>query len=266
MIQSGDAAQSNRVSDLLTDTQNAENLQEFFQRLPELNGMIGILSAFVANGPQLAENANGIVETARESFEGGGDIHTNVERFKATATHGVKIAEELSPALADPETIKAINKLIEALPMLTDVIEMVEMFMANSSLLADNVNSIVETARESVEKVMPEHQDRQDLLGLPGQIIDIISSPALKGLLNSQVIAEGALLVMDQVATATIEAHATSVQKDTRVTRFGAIKAMGDPDVQRGMAFAFEFARCLGKKVHEQSVESSSSEESSNGA
>ena len=266
MIQSSDNSQSDLVVELLNDEKVAENLQEFLQKLPELNSMISIVSSFVANGPQLAENASGIVETARESFEGCGDIHTNVERFKETAAHGVKIAEELSPALADPETIKAINKLIEALPMLTDVIAMVEMFMANSSLLADNVNSIVETARESVEKVMPDQKDRQDLLSLPGQIIDIISSPALKGLLNSQVIAEGALLVMDQVASATIEAHATSVQKDGRVTRFGALKAMGDPDVQRGMAFAFEFARCLGKKVHKQSIESSSSNESAHSA
>ncbi len=240
-----------RLQALLADPETVTALEDALDRLPELTATIDLISGFLANSSRIAENVNGIVTTAREAASEG-DPAAGIDRVKRLATTGSRVADELGDPLSDPELLRSIRDLLEMLPRLVAVLGMLEAFLQNSSRFAENVNGIVNTARRAAEDKWPDLTDRQGLLSLPQQLLDIVNRPALTRLLDSQVLSAGALHVMDQVAGATVEAHQVAVEGDRKVSAFGAFRALGDPDVQRGLAFGIELARALGREMREQ--------------
>ena len=52
---------------------------------------------------------------------------------------------------------------------------------------------------------------------------------------------------MDSVADSVIHAKENALDKSARLGAWGALKSLGDPDVQRGLAFAIESLRGIGK-------------------
>ncbi len=249
-----------RLQALLDDPENVAALEDALTRLPELTATIDLISNFLAGSSRIAENANGIINTARESMAGV-DMPEQVERMKRLAATGNRVAEELGDPLSDPELMASMRELLEMLPRLVALLKVFEMFLANSSRFAENVNSIVTTARRAAEDKWPELTDRQGLLSLPQQLLDVVNSPALTRLLESQVLSDGALHVMDQVAGATVEAHAKAVDHDVKVSAWGAFKALGDPDVQRGLGFTIALSRAIGRRMKDQPHPTPSSQE-----
>ena len=252
MISNGEHQNAvDRLNTLLDDPETMGGLEQFLTRLPELNATVELLSGFLANSSRLAENANGIISTARKA---AGDIDAveQGERLRGAVERGTRIAETLGETLSDPETLESMKSLVDMLPKLVAFAQILEQFLESSSRFAENVNTIVATARKAAADKWPDLLDRQGLLDLPQQVHELINSPSLRRLLGSRVLSDGALHVMDQVAAATVEAHATSVGNDARRSRIGAFKSLGDPDVQRGLAFTVALARSLGVHMREQ--------------
>jgi uncharacterized protein YjgD (DUF1641 family) len=245
-----------RLQAMLSDPDTVAALEGAIEKLPEFTAAVGLLSSFLANSSRIAENANGIVNTAREALganrDNGNGGGLRVEQIREWAHTGSRVAEELGDPLSDPENLRSIRELLDMLPQLVATLKMLELFMENSSRFAENINSIVTTARRAAEDRWPDLMDRQGVLTLPNKLLDVVDSPALNRVLASKVLSDGALHVMDQVADATVEAHANSVAEDKRVGRIAAFRALGDPDVQRGLAFTLELARSLGRRMGEQ--------------
>ena len=248
------AEATRRLQALLSDPETVAALEGAIERLPEFTAAVGLLSSFLASSSRIAENANGIVNTAREALGGGNGNGTGlrVERIREWAHTGSRVADELQDPLSDPENLRSIRELLDMLPQLVATLKMLELFMANSSRFAENLNSIVTTARRAAEDRWPDLMDRQGILALPTKLLDVVDSPALNRVLASKVLSDGALHVMDQVADATVEAHGRSVAQDKKLGRIAAFRALGDPDVQRGLAFTVELARSLGRRIGEQ--------------
>lgn len=240
-----------RLKGMLDDPGTLDGLEQFVERLPELNATIELLSGFLANSSRIAENASGIVGTARKAL-GVTDAYEQTQSIKETVERGARIADELGGPLSEPETLQSMRTLVEMLPKLVAILQVFEQFLESSSRFAENVNTIVTTARRAAEDKWPDLLDRQGLLDLPQQVHSLINSPSLLRLLESRVLSDGALHVMDQVAAATVEAHQVAVEQDKRVSRLGAFNALGDPDVQRGLAFTLELAKSLGAHIREQ--------------
>ena len=243
-----------RLQAMLSDPDTVAALEGAIEKLPEFTAAVGLLSSFLANSSRIAENANGIVNTAREALGNGNGngVGVRVDQIREWANTGSRVAEELRDPLSDPENLKSIRELLDMLPQLVATLKMLELFMENSSRFAENINSIVTTARRAAEDRWPDLMDRQGVLTLPNKLLDVVDSPALNRVLESKVLSDGALHVMDQVADATVEAHALSVAQDKKVGRLAAFRALGDPDVQRGLAFTLELARSLGRRMGEQ--------------
>lgn len=241
-----------RLAQLLDDPAAFEGLQRFIEKLPELNATLELLTQFLASAPRIAENASDIVGTARHAFPDS-DLSEHVQRLRDAASLGNTVVEELGPTLTQQQTLDAIKRLADQLPKLLDVISMIEQFIQGASRFADNVNGIITTARHANPNggkdapfITPE------MTQLPAKILEIVNSAALQRLLASRVLSDGALHVMDQVAAATVDAHARTVANDLRTTRFGAFKALSNPDVQHGLALAIELARAMGQHMRDQ--------------
>jgi len=236
---------------LIDDPDTFDAIEQFVQKLLEINSTIELLVNFLASSSRMADNANGIVSTAREAL-GDTDLYETSERIKQAASTGTRMADEVVPTLSKPETIESIKQLMEMLPRLVEMMQLMEQFAAGLSRFAENLNSIVSTERKAAEDKWPDLLDRQGIIALPGKVLDVVNSPALRQLLESRVLSDEALNVMDQVADATVEAHSTVIEKDEKLTRFGAFKALGDPDVQRGLALTIELSRALGRRMSAQ--------------
>jgi uncharacterized protein YjgD (DUF1641 family) len=243
-----------RLQALLSDPETVAALEGAIEKLPEFTAAVGLLSSFLASSSRIAENANGIVNTAREALGGanGNGTAGRIDRIREWADTGSRVAEELGDPLSNPENLRSIRELLDMLPQLVATLKILELFMENSSRFAENLNSIVNTARRAAADRWPDLMDRQGVLTLPTKLLDVVDSPALNRVLESKVLSDGALHVMDQVADATVEAHANSVAEDKKVGRIAAFRALSDPDVQRGLAFTLELARSLGRRMGEQ--------------
>lgn len=237
---------------LMQDPETAASVAEFLRKLPELNAAVDVLRDFVHSSSRLADNAADIVQTARTAAAAEGASMERMESLMRAAGTGTRLLEEMAEPLGDPETVTSLRELVEMVPKLVAVLDILEQFVSGSSRFAENLNDIVLTARKAAEKAWPELGDRQSLLDLPGELLQVVESPALRRLLVSRVLSDEALDVMDQVADATIEAHRESVTADARVGRFAAFKALGDPDVQRGLALTLGLAKSLGRRMHEE--------------
>lgn len=240
-----------RLAELLGDEQAFAGFERFVAQLPELNATIELLTGFLGNAPNIAENANGIIGTAREAMNGH-DLGASVDRVKSAAETGGTLIDELGPSMTDPASIESLKKLLEMLPRMVAILQMAEQFIEGASRFADNVNGIVTTARHAGGWEWLGQLNDPAIAELPAKVLEIVNSHSLQNLLASRVLSDGALHVMDQVAAATVEAHAKTVAQDTRVSRFGAFKALGDEDVQRGLAFTIELGRCIGAYIREQ--------------
>lgn len=235
---------------LMEDPATVSSLAEFLRRLPELNAALDVLRDFVHSSSRLADNAADIVQTARTAAAAEGASMDRLESLMRAAGTGTRLLEEMAEPLDQPETVTSLRELIEMVPKLVAVLDILEQFVAGSSRFAENLNDIVLTARKAAEKTWPELESRKSLLDLPGELLQVVESPALRRLLGSRVLSDEALDVMDQVADATIEAHRESITTDARLGRFAAFKALGDPDVQRGLALTLGLARSLGRRMH----------------
>lgn len=244
------------IEGMLEKPEVAQSVAEFLEKLPDINASLDVLRAFLESSTRLAENANDIVLTAREAAakNGAGENGSSrVEDLLDAANTGTRVLSELSDPLSDPETLTNLRALLEMVPKLVTAADILDQFMSSSTRFAENLNDIVVTARKAAEKSWPDLKDRQDLLGLPGEVLKVVESPALRRLLDSRVLSDDALDVMDQVAGATIDAHREAVETDAKVGRIAAFKALGDPDVQRGVALALGFAKTLGASMRKDS-------------
>lgn len=244
-----------RLNALLDDPETLAGLESFVDKLPDLNAAIDLISSFFASSSRIAENTNGILRTARDAFVGS-ETDEQISRFQRVAETGSVLADELGEPLSDPQTIESVKQLIEMLPKLVAMLSILEQFMSSSSRFAENLNQVVKTARDAANEKWPDIMKRQDLLELPGHVLNIVDSPNLKRLLKSRVLSEEALETMDGVADAIIEARAKNMETDARVSPFGLFRAMGDPDVQRGLALTIEMARGVGKRMRSDGASS----------
>ena len=137
-----------RLNALLEDPNTFKGLEEFVAKLPEINDAMELIRSFLASSSRMADNANGIMKTARDAM-GDFDAYETQERLRTAATAGTRVASELGPTLSDPETLANVRRLAEMLPKLVDTMGLLEQFLAGSSRFADNLNSIVSTARRT---------------------------------------------------------------------------------------------------------------------
>lgn len=257
----------------MSDPAIAESVDDLVRMLPDLAGAARLLVGFVQRSSQIAENVNGIVDTARQAAAGSdgragaglGDLAALKDRF----TRALALVDALAPLLEKPETVASLLRVVESLPKLTAMMTLLEMFLARSSDIAENLNGVVDTFRTAINARWTNDAERARIAALPGRLMDTIESEALHRLLDSFVLSTEGLDVLDRLlrsgaftpqaldlvgrlANVTVEAERGVRSRDARVGPWGMLKAMSNPDVQRGMAQAIEVARLFGQHSREK--------------
>lgn len=252
----------------LADPTVAEAIDNLLRMSPDLAGAASLLIGFVQRSSQIAENVNGIVDTARQASSGpdgraGAGLAELVAK-KDRLLRLVELAERLEPVLSNPETLRSLTTLVESLPKITAMLRLVELFIGRSSDMAENFNGVVDTFRTAINKRWTNEAERDRIARLPGRLMDTIESESLQRLLESFMLSPEGLDVLDRLlrsgafrpealsligraSAAAVEAEKSVRNTGARVGPLGMLKALNDPDVQRGLAHAVELARLYGR-------------------
>lgn len=240
-----------RLTSQLADPATARAVSDLLTMAPDLAAAARMLMAFVQRSSQIAENVNGIVETARQSAgvaEGGSrSTLEKLEHVKEQVARGGRLFDEVAPILEDEQTLASLRELTAALPKLLAFAKLFELFIGRSSVIAENLNGVVDTFRQALNARWTSNEDRARIAKIPGQLMETVESPALHRLLASRVLSEEALGVMNRVAGCVIEGDQRAQEMDTQIGPLGLLKALRDPDVQRGVGEAIEIARAFGR-------------------
>lgn len=128
--------------------------------------------------------------------------------------------------LTAPQSIQALNTLLEVLPSLGAFIRQAPSVLAT---MVDTGDELVIRLRE--EGIDIEHLGRRGL-------------KAAKALIDSDVLEDSAIAVISNAA----QSLADSARASRPVSVFGLLRAMSDPDVQYALGFFLAFAKSFGSR------------------
>ncbi len=225
-------------------------LHMLLDQLPELVTFTRMAAAFLQRGPELAENANDMIQLARTAADQNGQTllpKLDWEQLRDKAQRTAEVLNALQEPLTDPETVNSLHTLIEHLPNLAQFVVAVDQLLRRGPEISDNLSDLFELFLRSGQG---RDASGVTLRELASRLAEIAGSEQLKAILRSKALSPEAVGVVDEVASAMIEARDHVRREDIRVGAWGVLKAAGDPEVQRGLGFLIEIARNLGRTHH----------------
>ena len=116
-----------------------------------------------------------------------------------------------------------------------------------SGPLADSVTEF-KAARSAVAPGMPLPK-LSDLVTVTQELTE--AAPTLRSVLNSSMVRPETVELLSLLSEAATEGATRAQLSDTKVSAIGAVKALRDDDVQRGLGLVIEIARSLGQKLRD---------------
>jgi hypothetical protein len=247
---------SNGSASVALDAKAVAGLSRLAARADEIVALLDIVGSGIARGPEIADNINGLVQIARDAAGPQGeriaDAGAALTRLRALVESDSFKA--LEAALQDPRTGTSIVALLDRSSDLLALVDILDKFVQRGPEFADNVNSFVATARGAklplnVAEFLTAlgKLDYVGLISLTNTLYPLLSSPQVQTLLTrTEILSEGTLSLVNAAATTALEAQKAETQSGAQTGAFGAFMGLGDPDVQRTVAFALDFAKRFG--------------------
>ena len=211
------------------------------------------------NRPESQTIEEVLFEKMGVSVEGAFATGTNFvdEKVSDAAQRGIDLEPRLSSLmgmlvkLTEPATMSALNTLLERLPQL-----------AQLAKLADEMPNII----AAVGDVFDDYQQRCASEGIDmekslvnglhaalwlGTQIEKDDLSRIGELLKSDILSHHSIAVLSNVANsfASAQQDTCSAQIQDKVGMIGLIGLMRNPEIQKSVAFAAQFAECFGKNM-----------------
>lgn len=269
-----DDSVSRQLLQRLNDPEVAAGLNQLLDRLDTMAFMTQSVDGFLRRGETIADSVTAAVDEVRPRDPE--QINRILERAPHMMQTGLRLADaagemdvtgmqqsRVLQRLTDPETLKAINQLLDRLPLLAFLTESLEGFLERGDTVADSIAGMVKdlnlqdldsakleqwrdlfnNMREAGEQLL-----ESGLLhdGFP-QVIE-----AGKGMVESGMLDKGVVNTLGELGKASTETYHEVVSKPIEPVGgiFGLMRAVKDPDVQKTMGFAFAFAKAFAKHIH----------------
>jgi uncharacterized protein YjgD (DUF1641 family) len=92
--------------------------------------------------------------------------------------------------------------------------------------------------------------DYVGLVSLTNTLYPILASPQVQTLLTrTDILGEGTLALVNAAAQSALDAQSEQTRTDAKRGPIGALRGLGDPDVQRTIAFVLDLAKRFGAKL-----------------
>lgn len=253
-------APSVRLLRRLDDTKTAAAIERLLDRLDLLTFAVDAADGFLRRGEQLADNIGDALQEARGTAPTV-DAAGLAERIPQLTAAGAKLADATtSPAfhqlldsglldrLAAPETLSAIQTLLDKLPLLAFTATAVEGFLHRGEELADNFAEGVREVRNITSPIEPVklHQ----VISVLPKVMDAVTSLITAGLFDPEVVA----VLVEVGKQAAGPYHEAKQSSDRLVGRWGMFKALGDPDVQRALGVGLYIVKRFGQTFNRTDI------------
>jgi uncharacterized protein YjgD (DUF1641 family) len=135
--------------------------------------------------------------------------------------------------LTRPQTMRSLETLLDAVEqaphLVSTAVDVVDDLMAKAAASGVHVESIVESTGQ-----------------LLSGLFDLATSPEVRNLLESGMLDKGAVQTLGRAANALADVRCQTPQP---VGVFGALRAIGDPDVQRALGFLVAVGTAFGHQL-----------------
>jgi uncharacterized protein YjgD (DUF1641 family) len=158
--------------------------------------------------------------------------------------------DELLDRLSQPANLRALNSLVDQLPLLAVLVEGIDGLARKGDVITDTIAEVLEQLRAAGRA------SGLDLRETTEQLATLIptfaeAAPAIKRVATSSIVHEDAVAVVGETGLALAAGYETAQREKARVGPTGMLRATRDPDVQRGLGFLIEVAREIGRQLDE---------------
>lgn len=220
--------------------QTAAGSQPILAALERLERRLDRIEQRLDQVTDLAHRAPPLVATVADTFDSAA---------ARAADRGVDIDARLRAALALVERLTA----PETMALVERALDAAEAAPGMAATVADTFDSLVARAGDAgidveerlrVLAAVAERLTSPTALAAVREVLDRID--VVQRLLESGVLAEAPVAVVERAALSMAE---TCAEHPSPVGPFGALRAMGDPGVQRAIGFALRFAKRFGETL-----------------
>ncbi|MEL6890546.1 MAG: DUF1641 domain-containing protein [Actinomycetota bacterium] len=165
--------------------------------------------------------------------------------MSATGTAPVDAVVE---RLNDPGVAASLVTLLDNAELLSTLVVGLGGLIERSETIMDSVADGVQEFKASGAALRPEGAPSLAELGtVAGELS--AAAPALSSVLNSAMVRPETIDLLSMVSEAATEGAERARTQGTEVGPVGAVKALRDPEVQRGLGVVIEIARSLGRRM-----------------
>lgn len=265
------ATPQDRLQARLADPAVAESLNRLIDRADLLAFVLEALDGFLQRGETVVESVSDSLRELQAAV--GPGVGPLVAAFPALARNGAELADVAArPAvgnvlrsglidrLGDPQTLDRLDTLLQKLETAVFLLDAVDGFLRRSPEIADSAASLVADLRNTsvdlgelrhlaertpkIVEALGRLTDTRTLDRVP-DLVDVVLVLAESGMLDPKVVR---VLgdVGQRLATAYEDASRGPVQP---VGAVGLLRAMSEPEVQRGLGLLVGIARRVGRDV-----------------
>ena len=150
--------------------------------------------------------------------------------------------------LNDPAVAASLVTLLDNAELLSTLVIGLGGLIERSETIMDSVADGVHEFKASGAAIRPEGAPSLSELGsVAGELA--AAGPALNAVLQSSMVKPETIALLSLVSDAATEGAERARIDRTEVGPMGAVKALRDPEVQRGLGLVIEIARSLGRRV-----------------
>lgn len=199
-------------------------------RLLDQPEALELLASAAEQGPgMLATLADTLDEMAMNAHRAGIEVDVLLQNSLTIASR-----------LQNPRMMAALDKLLSQVEAVEMLASAAQQGPGMAAMLADSVDDFVRTSDIDFDMLLDKGLDA--LL----RTINLVESPQFDALLNSGVLDPAAIEVVGKVGKALADSSAQEIKP---VGAFDLLKAIGDPDVQRGLGFLVSVGRNFGQEL-----------------
>ncbi len=265
------------LRDRLNAPRTIESLTRLLDRLDTMAFSLEALDGFLQRGDVIAENMAESVEELRASSKCRERAEQLAHDLPRMVTTGRQLAETATHAdlqtlaesgvlerLTEPETLATINRLLDALPLLTFMAAALDEFLRRGDTVADSIADGVRELREgsegldaaSIGKIVRTVQQLVDVgrdLIDEGVIVEGLPKVVTAGteMIDAGMLDHEVVRTLGQLGKAAVDSYHEAMSRPIEPVGglWGLLRLSKDPEIQKVIGLAAAIAKSFARKV-----------------